>query len=554
MTRTITDWLLQRVQKDSDRTALLVKKAGEFRPVTWRELFRHVQQLAAALHRRGVAAGDRVAQWAENRYEWIVTDFALHYLGAVHVPIHATLSGPQAVYQIRHCGAGWVLVSTKDLASKLDAVADRLPAELGFIAFDDSVQQIAGRPVARWSEVLDEANPTVAPHPGSENELATILYTSGTTGEPKGVMLSQKNLVSNVSAVLDILPQAGDDVRLCLLPLSHIFARTCDLYTWLASGLVLALAESRTTVIADAQAVRPTLMNAVPYFYERLYRALHEAGVASQEGAVRGLLGGRMRLLCGGGAALPTYLFDYFQAQGCPIFQGYGLTETSPVISISTPAAYRRGASGKPIPGVEVRVADDGEIFTRGPHVMMGYYGDEKATAAAIQNGWFATGDYGRIDEDGFLYITGRKKEIIVTLGGKNIAPVLLESLLTQDPLIQQAMVVGDDRKFLAALIVPDWAQLEQWCNGRGLAFTNIEQAVRDHRVREEFRLRIASRLSELSHYEQVARFILLPRPFTIEEEELTPKLSLRRDVICRRFAKEIEWLYSDEYENQGAP
>jgi len=549
MIRTMVDWFRQRVEKDGRRTALLVKRQGQFQPVSWGELYEDARRLALALLQRHVGPGERVAHWSENRYEWIVTDLALMMIGAVHVPIHATLTGTQAAYQIRHSQARCVVISTAELAAKLAAVIDQLPPNLTCICWDAAVERLGELPVEYGPRIMEQASSgNLGIYEGSGEDLATILYTSGTTGEPKGVMLSQRNLVSNVEAVLAVLPQHQEEVRLCFLPLSHIFARTCDLYTWLAGGLVLALAESRTSVIADAQAVRPTLLNAVPYFYERVYRGLHEAHIADHSDAVKQLLGGRIRLLCGGGAALPTYLFDYFDGQGCPILQGYGLTETSPVISISTPQAYRRGASGRPIPGVEVRVADDGEILTRGPHVMMGYYRDPRATEAVIRDGWFYTGDYGKIDEDGFLYITGRKKEIIVTLGGKNIAPVLLESLLTEDPLIQQAMVVGDDRKFLAALIVPDFAQLDQWVRSQGIAQTFTHDHLKDARVRAEFAARIRQRLSSLSHYEQVARFILLPRAFSIENEEVTPKLSLRRDVIARHFAQEIEWLYSEDY------
>ncbi len=552
MPETIIQWLLDRLQTTGQKTALLIKQAGQFRGITWEELAERVRRLAVALARRGVEPHDRVAQWSENRYEWIVTDLAVNYLGAVHVPIHATLTAAQAIYQINHSGAKWVLISTAEMARQLNTHADRLAARPGWIVYEEHTVSIAGRIAEPWQRVIEESGSALMiPHAGNRTDLATILYTSGTTGQPKGVMLSHGNIISNVEAVLGVLNQDSNDVRLCILPLSHIFARTCDLYTWLASGMVLALAESRATVLADARATQPTLLNAVPYFYERVYRGLNEAGIAHQPDAVRSVLGGRIRLLCGGGAALPTYLFDYYQQQECPIFQGYGLTETSPVISISTPSAYRRGASGRPIPGIEVRIAEDGEILTRGPHVMMGYYRDEQATAQVIREGWLYTGDYGKIDSDGFLYVTGRKKEIIVTLGGKNIAPALLESLLTQDPLIHQALVVGDDRKFLGALIVPDFDQLKAWlvAQNRKTDELSAEQLLVDRQIRLEYRRRIDRQLAELSHYEQVARFVLLPRAFSIEQEELTPKLSLRRETIQRHFAKEIDWMYSDEYE-----
>jgi long-chain acyl-CoA synthetase len=385
--------------------------------------------------------------------------------------------------------------------------------------------------------------------PGS---VATILYTSGTTGEPKGVMLTQANLISNAVSTVEMFrsdeeprrDDYSDKVRLNFLPLSHIFARTCDLYIWLVEGSQLAIAESRETVIADAVTVKPTFMNGVPYFYDRVRRGLEDEGLLHQPGILRQLLGGRIEQCCSGGAALPEHLFDYFQSQGVPLLQGYGLSESSPVISISTPKTVRRGSAGKPIPGVDVRIAEDGEILTRGPHVMAGYYKNEKATAEILKDGWLYTGDYGRIDEDGFLYITGRKKEILVTSGGKNIAPVYLESLLTQDPLILQALVIGDNRNYLTALLVPNSEALIAEAAAHGIAVESHD-AIHSHpQVQSLVQDRINQRLACVSSFEQVRKCTLLSRPFTIEAGEMTAKLSLRRKTIEANFAAEIEAMY----------
>jgi long-chain acyl-CoA synthetase len=373
--------------------------------------------------------------------------------------------------------------------------------------------------------------------------LATILYTSGTTGEPKGVMLTQANLVSNALAASEQFDIEPDEVRLSFLPLSHIFARTCDLYTWIETGVELALAESRETVIADCGLIRPTILNGVPYFFDRVYRALTQMGLADQPGSLRQLLGGRIKHCGSGGAALPDHIFDFFARQELPILQGYGLTETSPVISVSTLNENRRGAAGKAIADVEVKIGDDGEILTRGPHLMKGYWKSDADTAEMIRGGWLHTGDLGRVDEDGYVWITGRKKELIVTSAGKNVAPVLLESLLTKDSLIEQAMVIGDDRSFLTALIFPNITHVRQQLPSLSADLTDA-QALLQPEVQELFTKRIEQCLTDVSYHEQVRRFTLLERPLSIEKGELTPKLSLRREVIQRHFADEIEQMY----------
>jgi long-chain acyl-CoA synthetase len=375
-----------------------------------------------------------------------------------------------------------------------------------------------------------------------KNSLATILYTSGTTGEPKGVMLTHGNLASNACSTIAAFGPRPDQLRVNFLPLSHIFARTCDLYCWLVDGTRMALAESRETVITDCQLIKPTYLNGVPYFYDKVYRALVEHKKHDTPGALKGILGGAIETCCAGGAALPDHLYEYFLSQGVPLLQGYGLSESSPVITISTLKEHRRGSCGRAIPGVEVRIADDGEILTRGPHVMAGYYKNDRATAEVLHDGWLATGDLGRLDEDGYLYITGRKKEILVTSAGKNIAPVYLESLLTEDPLILQAMVVGDGRSCLAALIVPNVPKLRA-----ELPLSDCTDAdlLRHPQVLELYRKHMDRCLTVVSPHEQVRKFQLLGRPFTIESGELTAKLTLRRHEITARYEAEIDAMYA---------
>ena len=547
---TIVEILCRRIDTDAERPALAVKRGGQFEWLTWGQIAADIAQTTAMLVELGIERGDRVAQVSENRYEWIIADFAIQMAGAIHVPIHAPLTGQQIAWQVKHSGAKVLFLSGPQQAAKLAPLAAGEVPEVRCVSYDPCSEPLLGRAIPMLSDLKASAAVAKGIDAACQtrkivtaDSLATILYTSGTTGEPKGVMLSQRNLASNALGAIEAFGRQDDDLRLNFLPLSHVFARTCDLYCWLAGGTRLAIAESRETVIADCHAVHPTLLNGVPHFYDRVYRGLAEKKVADSPGAARAALGGAVRSCCSGGAALPDHLFDYFHSQGVPLLQGYGLTESSPVISLSAQQHFRRGAVGKTIRDVEVRIAADGEILTRGPHVMRGYFQNPAATAEVLKDGWLYTGDLGRLDDDGFLYITGRKKEILVTLGGKNIAPVFLESLLTEDPLILQAMIVGDGRPCLAALIVPNLESLRGELNRLGITAT-ADQSLQPQ-VFALYQERINARLSGVSHYEQVRKFVLLPRQFSIEEGEMTAKLSLRRKVIEEHFTAEIAKLYS---------
>lgn len=567
-----------RIQHSGDRPAIFFKQGGTFTPVSWSQIAREATMLATGLVRCGVQPGDRVIQFSENRYEWVVVDFAIQLAQAVHVPVHAPLTGSQAAFQIADSGAKVAFVSTAQQAEKLsqaaqmttksdatqgEAEAPLSAKEPSFVAetrdwhsglqvfsFESPVPAIGNALVRPWRDLMSaisiaEASAIArrAVDDVKPDALATILYTSGTTGEPKGVMLTQQNIVSNTRAATEGFEMSPRDRRLNFLPLSHIFARTCDLYTWLEAGYELALAESRESVIADCAAFRPTLLNGVPYFYDKVRRTVLDQGSKDPE-ALRNLLGGDIRLCCSGGAALPDHVFDFFWEHDVPLLQGYGLTETSPVISMSSPEHVRRGASGRTIRDVEVRIAEDGEILTRGPHIMVGYYRKPEATAEVIRDGWFHTGDLGKVDEDGFVYITGRKKEILVTSGGKNIAPVYLESLLTEEPLILQAVVFGDGRDYLSALIVPNAAALQQEFVRRGKEFPAPAEILTHPDVLALYEERIQERLRNVSYYEQIRKFRLMNRGFTIDSGELTPKLSLRRKIIEANCREQIESMY----------
>lgn len=545
----------ERTSASADNVGVFVRREGRLVGMAWREFAEDVRSVAAGLIRIGVQPGDRVAQFSENRYEWLVVDLAIQLAQAIHVPLHAPLTGEQAAYQIDHSGAVVVFVSTPTQLAKLASLPRSWRPSLQFFSFDPCDTKIGGVPVSSWTVLRDgidlasqeaaESNARTHVRPVS---VSTILYTSGTTGEPKGVVLTQHNLVSNALAAVAKFGLSKEDRRLSFLPFSHIFARTCDLYTWLVTGCQLAIASSRESVLTDCLDFHPTTMNGVPYFYDKVRRLLVEEGRADAHGALREKLGGAMEYCCSGGAALPNHVFDFFWERGVPLLQGYGLTETSPVISMSTMRDVRRGASGQAVRDVEVRIADDGEILTRGPHVMVGYYGRPDATAEVLRDGWFHTGDYGSLDHDGFLTITGRKKELIVTSGGKNIAPVQLESLLVEEPLIAQAVVLGDGHDYLTALIVPNPDALGAEIVSRGISIATRDEALAHPQVVSLFAERIQQRLRSVSHHEQIRKFRLLSRGFTIESGELTPKLTLRRQEIAANFRELILEMYRQEF------
>jgi long-chain acyl-CoA synthetase len=541
------------VRERRDAAALHTVRAGETATWTWKDLSREVYCWADALDKLGVRRSDRVVQWSENRCEWILTDLALQSLDAIHVPLHATLAGRQAIDQIVHSGAPVVIVSGPNQFQKLSSFELELPEGLKLVAYD-KVRRWRGDNVPLMSRLVAQADPArgakLTEAALAESDITattTILYTSGTTGQPKGIALSQRNLVSNAQAVVESFGEQPLELKLCILPLSHIFSRTCDLYTWIVRGSELALARNRDTIMDDCERFAPTLVNGVPYFFDRVHQKLAEKGLADRPGIVRRVLGGNIQGCCSGGAALSDQTHDYFEAQGVPLLQGYGLTESSPVISINTPDEHKRGSVGRPLRGVEVRIAEDGEILTRGPHVMLGYWHDEAATRETIRDGWLHTGDLGRMDADGYLTITGRSKEMIVTATGKNVFPAYLESLLCRDPFILQAFVVGDQRKYLTALIVPNPEVLSREIKRRHLFVFSRKSAIRHPQVVELYRQRIEHQLADLSPHEQVRRFTLLDRGFTPENGHLTAKLSLRRDRIGRDFAKEIDAMYSGQ-------
>jgi len=552
----IPQWLLGHAQRAGDREALLVARDSRYRSISWNCLAEQVGRYVAALRTLQIAPGDRVAHVSENRYEWILLDLALLAAGGVHVPIHVNLSGRQMAEQIEHSGAKLAVVSSRDSANRLADGLTGVSQKPQVAVYDRWRGMARQRPTPlAWQEVVDGSSKVelgdaiqteLEPH-----RLATIMYTSGTSGKPRGVMLSHQNLAGNARATAEFYDARPDELRLCFLPLSHIYARTCDLYTWLFRGSRLALAQNRETILDDCAAVQPTVLNGVPYFFEKLLRLAESSATddaehgPQQRSRLVQRLGGRLRHCFSGGAPLDRSVEEAFRAAGVPVYSGYGLTEASPVVTASSAQHHRLGAVGKPIAGVELHIADDGEILTRGPHVMQGYWHDQRATHSAIRDRWLHTGDVGRLDEDGFLFVTGRKKETLITATGHNVAPAPIEAALSASPLVAQVMVVGDRRPCLAALIVPDPDALRAEMRRRRVRVFSRRAALRNERVRQIYRAELDQRLRERSHCEQIAHFALVERAFSVEKGEITPKGSLRREVIAEHFSATIDRLYA---------
>jgi long-chain acyl-CoA synthetase len=562
-----------------------------------RDWFDRVRDLALGLMSFGVGKGDRVVIMSESRPEWLLTDFAILTAGAVTVPVYSTLTPGQARYIIQDAGARVAFVSTADQLEKLQRIRHELPSIEVIIAFDPpvtpsisvlSLQAVAGRGHARmmaeWGvarEFRDRAR-EIRP-----DDLATIIYTSGTTGEPKGVMLSHHNLVSNLLAGHTIVPVGPDDVSLSFLPLSHSFERLVS-YVYLAHGVTVIFAESMDTVGRDLAVVRPTVMTGVPRVYEKFQARIMERGhalpqprrtlfhwgvkvavakaraeasgarargVLALEAAladrlvfskIRESVGGRLRCLVSGSAPLPTSVAEFFYGIGLPITEGYGLTETSPILTSNPMGAPRLGTVGKAVPGVELRIADDGEILARGPNVMLGYYNKPEATAEVLRDGWFHTGDIGAIDGEGYLRITDRKKDLLVTSGGKKIAPQPIEAVLTRSPLVAEAVVLGDRRRFVSALIVPDFNALERRLKDLGRPPSDRDVLVVRDDVVALYTEIVEALNRDLSQFERIKKFRVLPREFSIASGELTPTMKVKRKIVEEKWREAIDEMYRD--------
>ena len=594
---TLNRLFFDAVAKFQKPNALQVKRKGRYEPISHDELARRVRRTALGLDALGVHGGDRVAILSENRPEWAVADYACLSAAVTDVPLYPNLPPEQVAYILRDAGCVAIFASDASQVEKVAAIRNDVPSLRTVICFGDRVAgadtslsevEAAGERADSDARAAAYRERALAVKP---DDLATIIYTSGTTGEPKGVMLSHDNIYSNVEASRIAIPFAGDDTALSFLPLSHIFERMAGHYLMMATGTSIAYAESIDTVPVNMQEVRPTIVLSVPRLYEKMYaRVLENAlagGAAKKQiffwarnvadrwadvklagGTPKGFLaaqyglaqklvfsklqartGGRLRYFVSGGAPLAPEINKFFYAAGLVILEGYGLTETSPVISVNTPAQFRIGTVGRPIVGVDVTIGADGEILTRGPHVMQGYYNKPQATAEAIDSdGWFHTGDIGEIN-DGFIIITDRKKDIIVTAGGKNIAPQPIENKIKTNKYVSQAVMIGDKRKYPVVLVVPNWDSLEKWAKVRNIIWTERAQLLAMPTIRAKMEKEVMGEVEGLARYEVPKKIGLLEDDFSVERGELTPTLKVKRRIIDKAYKPMIDGLYQDERE-----
>lgn len=552
--RNLVELHRRQAERFGPRTAVRYKKHGLYHDLTWDDYRLQVVACASALIEAGVKPGDRVGLVAENRIEWLIADMGIMAAGGINVPPHAPLTARQIHFQLADAEVRWVFISTAEQLDKMRKIRAELPTLNGVVLFDrfapaHDVQswsrflQLGRRALTKNESELQTREAGVGP-----DDLATIMYTSGTTGNPKGVMLTHNNLLSNAMASDAASPRKLDDVLLNWLPFSHIYARTVDHYLSILAGVTLCLAESPDTVVANLAEVQPTHLSSVPRLYEKVLAAVSALPTEVRHKHLRGIFGPRIDWLGSGGAPLPYSVAKVFHEAGLLILQGYGLTESSPVISFNRKEKYKLETVGQAIPGVEIAIAPDGEVLTRGPHVMKGYWKNPEATAECVKDGRLYTGDLGKLDDEGFLTITGRKKELLVLSNGKKVVPNFIEGLLLGIPCIDQAVIHGEGRNFLTALVVPQFDNLRKALKEEGVTIDNQnDESLANHpAVKALFTKLVEKALTDVASWEQVKKFIVLPRPFSAAADELTVSLKLRRNVIFDRHKKELDALYEE--------
>ena len=589
---TIPKIFLSAIDRLARPDAMRYKQMETWMTLSHADVEQRVTRLAAALRQMGVGPGDRVALLSENRPEWAIVDYAVLGIGAADVPVYPTLPANQIAYILRDAGTRVIFASTPEQLAKIREIRDEVPGLERVIAFDDPGDRTG---VSLLSDVYEEGRRAIeagqvedfreATKRVGRDDVATLIYTSGTTGNPKGVMLTHFNIASNVAAAEQhgVLRADPGDIALSFLPLSHIFERTADYFYW-NKGVGIAYAESIEKVADNMGEVRPHLMVAVPRLYDKIYakvmgatgikktlvmwakgvgETIAEGRLAGREpggmlafqgrladklvfSKLRARTGGRIHTFISGGAPLSAEVGKFFFAAGLPVYEGYGLTETSPVISANRPGAVKLGSIGLPLPGVEVRIGETGEILARGPNIMKGYWNNPEATAEVTDaDGWFHTGDIGEFDADGFLRITDRIKNLLVTAGGKNIAPQPIENQVAMSPYISQVVMLGDRRAFPSLLVVPDFENLAPWATAQGISTADPKTLAADPRVKEFLEREALARLEGFARYEMPKKISVVAEEFSIDSGMLTPSLKVRRKAVEERYRDVIEQMYT---------
>lgn len=587
--------LKDNASKYSKKTAISYKKKGVFLSLTYEEFYERVLMLARGLRKSDMLPGDKVAIFSENRLGWAISDFAIQSAGGITVPIYATNTGEQAAYVLNHSGARIVFCSTKGQYEKLYSIKDQIPdVELvisyerfmGYPSFPVYTQYqlsevgtgVSGEDKKQIEAQIDEI---------TQDDIITIIYTSGTTGPPKGVLLTQRNVMINAEYGAKQLGRPmKDETTLSFLPLSHVLERTGGYYVTLMNGNHIAFAENAAAVMENMLEIRPTTMVSVPRLFEKIYSKVYE-GVnkmpqirrnifhrAIEVGReyvnkkyitneplgllnlkykfydrlvfkkIRARFGGRLSYFLCGGAPLDKTVNEFMWIIGLPVYNGYGLTETSPGVAISGVGMVRFDSVGKALRETELKLAEDGELLVKGPQVMLGYYNNDQATMEALSDGWFKTGDIAKIDDEGFVYIVDRKKELIVTAGGKNIAPQPIENELKLDKYISQAIVFGDRKPYLVAIITPDIESLIDFARKENISYVDIEELAYNVKIKELYATRIKEMNKQYPPYKTIKYFAVVLNEFSIEGGELTPTLKLKRKVILEKYRGVIEDLY----------
>lgn len=593
MVETLSQLFLNTIKSYSKADLLLSKKEGKYVPISTEEFADRVKCFSLGLRDLGLEAGDKLIVLSENRPEWVISDVANLCLGGITVPIYTSLIPEQIKYIIDDSDAKIVVVSDQGQWQKIEAIKSELTKVTSYI----TCLSEAPEGVLTFAQVLERGRKMDKQNPGlfekmalevKPDAIASIIYTSGTTGPPKGVMLTHNNIFSNVKTCSSILPFKDTDTVLSFLPLSHILERMA-MFAYLYNGMSIGFAESIDTLGENLLEVRPHIMVNVPRVLEKIYaKVIDNVQVSSSLkrkiffwavkvgrkygrkkilnqpiskllqfkrnlanklvfSKVYAKTGGRVRFFLCGGAPLSKDIGEFFYAIGLTIIEGYGLTETSPVITANTFENLKFGTVGKPIPGVDVRIDEDGEILTKGPHVMNGYYKKEAASREVFEGGWFHTGDIGHFDEEGFLVITDRKKDIIVTSGGKNVAPQPIEGILNLNPYISTALVIGDSRKFISALVVPNFEKLEEYAKQNNISFEDHCDLVKKEEIVRFIQEQVDRSAPNLASYEKVKKIALLDKEFEIEKGEITPTLKVKRNIVEEKYKGIIDAMYRED-------